>query len=78
MRAKQNHGVVYRGRVGALMRPKKIRRVPRRKYFEMVYCHSGPYAGRTLSLDAAADKVTLVFRVGDHVGCYRGGAWCPL
>lgn len=78
MRAKQNRGVVYRGRVGAKMKPKTIRRVPRRRYFKMVYCKSGPFSGRTLSLDAEGDLSTLVFRLGDQVGRYCGGMWCPL
>lgn len=73
MRSRQTRPVVYSGKVGAKMKPLKIKKEPATK--TAYTCADGPIKHRTLYL--TGDGCTMVLNFGGQVGRYVRGQWEP-
>lgn len=75
MRRRRNRGVVYTGKVGAKLRPRRWsvsrRRVPKVQY----RCNSGPLKGHCIWLDPSSGHTTLPIVVRGERGHYYCGTW---
>ena len=71
----RNKSVIYTGKVGAKMRPKRPPLTGKRKYKKLVKLLDGPFRGHSLSMDAAADLSTFVFAARGAIGRYKNGCW---
>lgn len=72
---KSGLSTIYRGRVGAKMRPFTVRK-PSRAYRRVrITALGGPLHGKPLRLGEGQGLNTLPIRVRDQVGAYMGGHW---
>ena len=74
MKRRASIGTIYRGKVGAKMRPHALRRPSRACRRMSVTVLGGPFAGKTLRLTEGL-SYTLPFSVRDQVGRYVSGLW---
>lgn len=78
MKRAKNRGVILTCKVGARMAPKRHKPGGRSRPMKGKFlCRSGPYAGRTITLDASSDLKSLTIRVRGEVGRYFGDNWVP-
>lgn len=72
IKSKQQHAVVYSGKVGAKMRAKRVA-TSRTIGKTGVVCLDGPMRGRVLYLQADGATMPMVYM--GHVGRYISGRW---
>lgn len=73
-RSIKNPGVIYTGRVGAKLRPRKIHRRPG-ILKAIVYLEGGPLHGSKVKLEKNGDMRTLPIMCRGRIGQYVKGNW---
>lgn len=73
----KNRGVIYTGRIGAKLRPRRAKSAAARRVFQYKQWRlfGGPLGGSLIKLDATGDGRTLPIVCKGMAGHYKAGHW---